>query len=74
MSRRLVLRDSVGGRVEVDPEVLVRNPRLWSHLDAGARKSAAAGTLLCGATPLSRLSRRVDRETAHAVFRASDLT
>ncbi|UJV41833.1 hypothetical protein [Streptomyces sp. AMCC400023] len=73
VSQRLVLRDMAGGRVEIDPEVLVRNPRLWSRLDAGARKSAAAGTLLCGATALSRLSRRVDRETAHAVFRASHL-
>ncbi|WP_257035701.1 hypothetical protein [Streptomyces sp. 1222.2] len=54
VSQRLVLRDSVGGRMAIDPEVLVRKPQLWPHLDAGARKSATAGTLLCGATALSR--------------------
>lgn len=73
ISQRLVLRDALGGRVEIDPEVLVHNPQLWVRLDAGARKAAAGGTLLCGATALSRLSRRIDNETAHAVFRASGL-
>ncbi|MEU1516050.1 hypothetical protein ABZ490_28590 [Streptomyces sp. NPDC005811] len=73
VSQRLVLRDAFGGRVEIDPEVLVRNPQLWLRLEAGARRAAAAGTLLCGATALRRLSRRIDRETAHAVFKASGL-
>jgi hypothetical protein len=73
ISQRLVLRDAFGGRVEIDPEVLVRNPRLWFHLGQGARKSAAGGTLLCGATALRRLSQRIDRETARAVFEASGL-
>ncbi|MFF7161205.1 hypothetical protein ACFZBP_07400 [Streptomyces sp. NPDC008086] len=73
MSERLVLRDSAGGRVEIDPEVLLRNPQLWFLVDAGAQKSAGGGTLLCGATALHRLSRRIDRETAHAVFKASGL-
>ncbi|MEH0574622.1 MULTISPECIES: hypothetical protein [Streptomyces] len=73
VSQRLVLRDAFGGRVEIDPEVLVKNPHVWLRLDAGAQKSAAGGTLLCGATALRRLSRRIDRETAHAVFKASGL-
>ncbi|WP_328778565.1 hypothetical protein OHQ89_04690 [Streptomyces canus] len=73
VSQRLVLRDTFGGRVEIDPEVLVRNPPLWFRLEAGARKAAAGGTLLCGATALGRIARRVDREAAHAVFKVSGL-
>mgnify|MGYP001067626641 FL=1 len=73
ISQRIVLRDALGGRVEIDPEVLVRNPRLWSRLDEGARKAAADGILLCGATALVRISHQVDRETARAVFRVSGL-
>ncbi|MFH9551690.1 hypothetical protein [Streptomyces sp. NPDC017435] len=72
ISQRLALRDAFGGRVEIDPEVLVRNPQLWFHLQEGTHKSAA-GTLLCGATALRRLSQRIDRETARAVFEASGL-
>ncbi|WP_406441505.1 hypothetical protein OHB00_37270 [Streptomyces sp. NBC_00631] len=73
ISPRLLLRDALGGRVEIEPEVLVRNPQLWSLLDAGARKAAAGGSLLCGTTALRRIALRVDRETAHAVFKASGL-
>jgi len=73
VSRRLLLRDALGGRVEIDPDVLVRNPRLWLRLEAGARKSEANGTLRCGATALRRLSLHIDRETAREVFRASGL-
>ncbi|MEU0413530.1 hypothetical protein ABZ307_37840 [Streptomyces griseorubiginosus] len=73
ISQRLVLRDAFGGRVEIDPEVLVRNPQLWFRLDHGVHKSVAGGTLLCGATALRRLAQRVDRETARAVFEASGL-
>ncbi|WP_030617881.1 hypothetical protein [Streptomyces fulvoviolaceus] len=73
VSQRLVLRDAFGGRVEIDPEVLVRNPPLWFRLEAGAQKAAADGTLLCGATVLRLLSRRIDHETAHAVFKVSGL-
>ncbi|MEV6947854.1 hypothetical protein AB0N07_39095 [Streptomyces sp. NPDC051172] len=73
ISPRLLLRDALGGRVEIDPEVLVRNPPLWFRLDEGARKAAADGSLLCGATTLGRISRRVDQETARAVFKASGL-
>ena len=73
VSQRLLLRDTLGGRVAINPEVLVRNPQLWFRVEAGARKAAAEGTLLCGATALRRLSRRIDRETSRAVFRASGL-
>lgn len=73
VAQRLVLRDSLGGRVAIDPEVLVRNPQLWFRVEAAARKAAAEGTLLCGATALRRLSLRVERETSRAVFRASGL-
>ncbi|UFR05788.1 hypothetical protein KBP30_33530 [Streptomyces sp. Go40/10] len=70
---RLVLRDTLGNRVEIDPEVLLRNPELWYRLAEGAHVSEAAGTLRSGTAALHRLARRVDRETALAVFRASGL-
>ena len=73
VSQRLLLRDRLGGHVEIDPEVLVRHPQLWLRLERGARKAADDGMLLCGATALRRLSERVDRETARAVFRISGL-
>jgi hypothetical protein len=73
VSQRLLLRDALGGRVEIDPEVLVRHPQLWFRLDEGARKAAADGLLLCGVTAMRRVSRRVERETARAVFSASGL-
>lgn len=56
ISPRLLLRDSLGGRVEIDPEVLVRHPQLWLRPDAGARKAAADGSLLRGETALRRVS------------------
>ncbi|MER6065206.1 hypothetical protein [Streptomyces sp. NPDC001792] len=73
VTQRLVLRDALGNRLEIDPEVLVRNPALWHLLDEGARRSEAVGTLLCGRTALHRLARRLDHETALAVFRASGM-
>ncbi|WP_189956894.1 hypothetical protein [Streptomyces alanosinicus] len=73
VAQRLILRDSLGNRVEIDPEILVRNPNLWYLLDQGARVSEAAGTLLCGTTALHRLARRLDQETAQAVFRVSGM-
>ncbi|MGW2701792.1 hypothetical protein [Streptomyces sp. NPDC001340] len=73
VAQRLVLKDALGGRVEIDPEVLVNNPELWRRLDEGARRAADEGLLLCGATALRRLARRIDSETAQAVFRASGL-
>lgn len=73
VSQRLVLRDEDGGRVEIDPRVLVANPALWSLLNADARASAEAGTLSRGMTALRQLSERVDRETARTVFKVSGL-
>ncbi|MFF7126093.1 MULTISPECIES: hypothetical protein [unclassified Streptomyces] len=73
VAQRLVLKDALGGRVEIDPEVLLREPELWRRLDEGARRAADDGLLLCGATALRRLARRVDSETAQAVFKASGL-
>nr|WP_232788957.1 hypothetical protein [Streptomyces odonnellii] len=71
VSQRLVLRDEDGGRVEIDPRILVANPALWRVLDTDARASTAAGTLSYGVTALRQLSDRVDRETARTVFKVS---
>jgi hypothetical protein len=73
VAQRVVLRDTFDECVELDPRVLVDNPDLWHHLDAGAHHSETAGTLLCGRTALHRLVRHVDHETALAVFRVSGL-
>ncbi|MEV6399067.1 hypothetical protein AB0M39_30515 [Streptomyces sp. NPDC051907] len=73
VAQRLILRDAAGGRAEVDPRVLVANPPLWRLLEADARVCQRRGTLLRGGTELDRLARRVDRESAHAVFRVSGL-
>ncbi|MEU6087125.1 hypothetical protein ABZ865_09995 [Streptomyces sp. NPDC047085] len=73
VSQRLVLRDAFGARVVIDPVVLVNNPALWHRFEAGVRKAAADGLLLCGQTALRHLTARMDRETALAVFRASGL-
>lgn len=73
VSQRLLLRDALGARVRIEPEVLVNNPELWRRVEADARKAAADGLLLCGQTALRRLSVRIDRETARAVFKASRL-
>lgn len=73
ISPRLTLRDTDGGEVVLDPEVLVVNPALWEAVSRGARSSVEGGSLLCGATALRRLSERIDRETAEGVFRASGL-
>ncbi|GLW01824.1 hypothetical protein ABTX82_28835 [Streptomyces lavendulae] len=73
VSRRMVLRDTEGSRVEIDPTVLVRNPAMWRRLDTDTRTSIERGTLLCGATALRQLAERIDRETAHTVFKVSGL-
>ncbi|MGY0489905.1 hypothetical protein [Streptomyces sp. WG-D5] len=70
---RLVLRDEAGGRVEIDPRVLVANPPLWRLLDDAARVSQRRGLLLCGGTALRALAQRVDEELARTVFRVSGL-
>lgn len=73
VGQRLVLRDTFGARVEIDPRVLVANPPLWHRLDQDARVSARRATLTCGTTALNRVSERIDRETALTVFRVSGL-
>lgn len=73
VSQRMILRDTEGSRVEIDPAVLVRNPAMWRRLDTDTRASIKRGTLLCGATALRQLAGRIDRETAHTVFKVSGL-
>ncbi|WP_353945262.1 hypothetical protein ABII15_29335 [Streptomyces sp. HUAS MG91] len=73
VAHRLVLRDELGGRVEIDPRVLVASPALWRLLDDAARVSAERGLLLCGGTALRRLARQVDGELARAVFQVSGI-
>ncbi|KOY53688.1 hypothetical protein [Streptomyces sp. XY332] len=71
--QRMVLRDTEGSQVEIDPTVLVRNPAMWHRLDVDARTSIQRGTLLSGTTALRELSERIDRETAQTVFKVSGL-
>ncbi|MFH8556942.1 hypothetical protein [Streptomyces celluloflavus] len=73
MAPRLVLRDALGGRVELDPKVFTANPLLWHHLDQGVRRARARGLLRCGAAPLQELADRIDRDGARAVFDASGM-
>lgn len=73
VSQRLILRDTEGGRVEIDPTVLVRNPAMWRCLDKETRTSIRRGSLRYGATALCGLTARIDRETAHMVFKVSGL-
>lgn len=73
VAKRLVLRDSLGARVEIDPEVLLRNPDLWLRLTEAAHASETSGTLRSGNTALHELTERIDREAALMVFRASGL-
>ncbi|MGQ4430500.1 MULTISPECIES: hypothetical protein [unclassified Streptomyces] len=73
ISQRMVLRDELGGRVEIDPAVLVTNPDLWHRVSEDSRHALASGTLTCGATALRRIAERVERETAETVFKVSGL-
>ncbi|MFC8429638.1 hypothetical protein [Streptomyces sp. NPDC057253] len=73
LSSRLVLRDTYGHRLELDPHVLTANPLIWHELDTGVRRSVERGTLSQGADVLNRLGRRIDEETVRAVLRASGL-
>ncbi|MFJ7209167.1 hypothetical protein ACIQWR_37255 [Streptomyces sp. NPDC098789] len=70
---RVVLRDTEGNRVEIDPTVLVRNPTMWRRLDTDTRTSLRRGTLRSGACALRQLAEHVDRETARTVFQVSGL-
>ncbi|MFE0100065.1 hypothetical protein [Streptomyces sp. NPDC059009] len=74
VAARLVLRDSLGNRVELDPKVLTDNPLLLHRLDRGARDAQARGLLRTGVTVLHRFTDRADAEAARAVFEASGLT
>ncbi|MFD9617671.1 hypothetical protein ACFWB2_10340 [Streptomyces virginiae] len=73
VAQRMILRDTEGSQVEIDPTVLVRNPPMWHLLDTDSRSSLRHGTLLHGATALHQLAQRIDRETAHTIFKVSGL-
>ncbi|MER6100353.1 hypothetical protein ABT154_31765 [Streptomyces sp. NPDC001728] len=72
-SRRVILRDTEGGRAEVDLRVLTANPALWLRLEAGARASLQRGTLSPATSDLARLSLCLDHETARSVLKVSEL-
>ncbi|MGW2962128.1 hypothetical protein ACWDGI_27200 [Streptomyces sp. NPDC001220] len=74
VSAHLVLRDTAGNRLELDPNVLHANPLLWHELDTGVRRSLARGTLRRGAEVLTQLGHQIDDTNALAVLRASGLT
>ncbi|MFF5779254.1 hypothetical protein ACFY7Y_20175 [Streptomyces virginiae] len=73
VAQRMILRDTDLSQVEIDPTVLVRNPAMWRLLDTDTRSSLRHGTLVHGATALRQLAQRIDRETAHTVFKVSGL-
>ncbi|MFJ9909765.1 hypothetical protein ACIRVK_44450 [Streptomyces sp. NPDC101152] len=74
VSSHLVLRDTHGHTLELDPRVLTANPLLWHELDTGVRRSLERGTLRHGADVMQRLGNHIDDETAEAVLRASGLS
>ncbi|MET9084187.1 hypothetical protein ABZX77_20290 [Streptomyces sp. NPDC004237] len=74
VSAHLVLRDSHGSRLELDPGVLHANPLLWHELDTGVRRSQERGTLRRGAEVLAQLGHEIDDTNARAVLEASGLT
>ncbi|WP_406121340.1 hypothetical protein OHQ89_04730 [Streptomyces canus] len=74
VSAHLVLCDTHGGRLELDPRVLAANPLIWHELDNGVHRSVERGTLLRGSDVLEQLGHRIDDETARAVLRASGLS
>ncbi len=71
--RRLLLRDAFGGRVALDPAVLVANPFLWHRLDTGARRAHAAGLLL-DRTPLVILAETIDASATRTLLTEAGLT
>ncbi|MEV0317671.1 hypothetical protein ACIBKX_04120 [Streptomyces sp. NPDC050658] len=73
VAARLVLCDSLGNRVEVDPKVLAENPLLLHRLDAGVRDARERGLLRTGTEVVDRLAARLDAETARGVFERSRL-
>ncbi|MEU6975444.1 hypothetical protein [Streptomyces sp. NPDC046371] len=72
-SHRVMLRDTEGGRAEVDLRVLTANPALWLRLEAGARASLQRGTLSPGTRDLARLSLYIHHETTRSVLKVSGL-
>ncbi|MEW1779528.1 hypothetical protein [Streptomyces sp. NPDC086777] len=74
VSSHLVLRDTFGNRLELDPRILAASPLLWHALDTGFRHSLDRGTLRLGADVMERLGHRIDGETVQAVLRASGLS
>lgn len=73
VAQRMILRNTKGNVVEIDPTVLFRNPAMWRRFDEDTRISIRRGTLLCGATALRQLAARIDRESARTVFKLSGL-
>ena len=74
VSSHLVLRDTHGHTLKLDPRVLTANPLLWHELDTGVRRSLERGTLRHGAEIMKRLGQDIDDETTEAVLRASGLS
>ena len=73
-SSHLVLRDTDGHRLELDPRILIADPLVWHELDTGMHRSLERGTLRQGTDVLRALGHRIDDETAQAVLRASGLS
>jgi hypothetical protein len=74
VSSHLVLHDTYGHRLELDPRVLAANPLIWHELDTGVRRSVERGTLLQGTDVLDRLGHAIDEETVRSVLKASGLS
>ncbi|MFF4948489.1 hypothetical protein ACWC2K_39385 [Streptomyces chattanoogensis] len=73
IAAHLVLRDTHGQWLELDPRVLEANPLLCHLLDAGVRRSLASGTLRHGTQVVQELTDRIDGQEARAVLTASGL-
>lgn len=73
VAQRLVLRDVDGNRLEVDPRVFAANPLLWHMFDQDVHVSLSLGTVGEGLAPLQRLTRLINRETAHTIFKVSGM-
>ena len=74
VTAHLVLRDTYGHHLELDPRILTDNLLLWHELDTGVRRSLEKGTLLQGEDVLRRLGEKIDGETVRAVLRVSGLS
>jgi hypothetical protein len=73
VDRRLLLRDALGNRVAVEVAVLLDNPFLWHEVDAGARRSRAAG-LLPHSAALRDLAERIDAAEARRLLSAAGIS